>query len=172
MRDTRVIAIGLSADRTRWAAGVLVVAAMLLLFAGCGGGDGGEDGSAVYGIAEYAEHSCSREAVRDWLVIPEGSTWGEVLERAEALLEHQESYDGPLSAEFRAEFHEPWVEGLRERADRLRTQDAAEIYDEGRLEELTAGIREMGADDASEYFGEQFGEACQKSIASWGGGPG
>ena len=39
---------------------VLVVAALLLLFAGCGGGDGGEDGSATYGIAEYADHSCSR----------------------------------------------------------------------------------------------------------------
>ena len=89
-----------------------------------------------------------------------------------AHLAHQESYDGPLSTEFRKGFHEPWLKALRQRADQIKTQDADEPYDEGRLEELTAAIQSAGADDASAHLGEQFGEACQKFIASWGGGPG
>ena len=172
MRDTRMIASGLSAGRTCWAAGVLVAAVLLLLVVGCGGGNGEQDGpgsSATYGIAEYAEHSCSEEAIRNWVTTlagREGGTWGEAVEMAEAHLEHQESYDGPLSVEFRRGYHEPWLKALGQGVDALRTQDAEEPYDEDRYQELVSAI------DTPVHLGERFGEACQKVIASWGGGPG
>ena len=172
MRDTRMIASGLSAGRTCWAAGVLIAAA-LLATVGCGGGNGGQDGpgsSATYGIAEYAEHSCSREGVQNWVTTLDGGTWGEALELVEAHLEHQESYDGPFSVEFRREFHEPWLKALGQTVDALRTEDADETYDEDRLQELVT--QPAGSDDATAHLGEQFQEACQKAIASWGGGPG
>ena len=176
MRDTRIIASGLSAGRTCWAAGVLVAAALLLLVVGCGGGNGEQDGpgsSATYGIAEYAEHTCSREGVQTWVTTRDGRhTWGEAVELAEAHLEHQESYDGPLSVEFRRGFHEPWLKALGQAVDALRTQDADESYDEDRFQELTSAIQPAAFDDASAHLGERFEEACQKVIASWGGGPG
>ena len=173
MRDTRMIASGLSAGRTCWAAGVLVLAALLLLVVGCGGGNGGQDSpgsSATYGIAAYAEHSCSREGVQNWVTTLDGGTWGEALELVEAHLEHQESYDGPLSVEFRRGFHEPWLKALGQAADTLRTEDADEPYDEDRLQELVT--QPAAFDDAIAHSAEQFAEACQKAIASWGGGPG
>ena len=176
MRDTRMIASGLSAGQTCWAAGVLVAAALLLLVVGCGGGNGGQDGpgsSATYGIAEYAEHTCSREGLQTWVTTLDGRhTWGEAVELAEAHLEHQESYDGPLSVEFRRGYHEPWLKALGQAVDALRTQDADEPYDEDRFQELTSAIQSVGSDDATAHLGEQFAEACQKALASWGGGPG
>jgi hypothetical protein len=155
---------------------VLVAAVLLLLVVGCGGGNGEQDGpgsSATYGIAEYAEHSCSEEAIRNWVTTlagRDGGTWGEAVEMAEAHLEHQESYDGPLSVEFRRGFHEPWLKALGQTVDALRTEDADEPYDEDRLQELVT--QPAAFDDASAHLGERFEEACQKVIASWGGGPG
>ena len=170
------MADGLSAVRTCWAAGVPVAAVLLLLVVGCGGGNGGQDGpssSATHGIAEYAEHSCSKESLQNWVTTLDGRhTWGEAVERVEAHLEHQESYDGPLSVEFRRGFHVPWLKTLGQAIDVLRTQDADEPYDEDRFQELTSAIQSAGSDDATAHLGEQFQEACQKVIASWGGGPG
>ncbi len=141
-----------------------------LLIMACGGGNGNEDGPSSpsdHGIRPYAEYSCSQAAMQNWTSLPGSITWGDHLRKAEAHRAHQANYDGPLSAAFRKDFHEPWIKVLGQMVEILRTQDANAPYDETRFQELTSGI-----DEVESIFSVQFGETCQEVIASWGGGPG